>query len=78
MSSERAPSRSRVKASTGIKDYHHDDIAVQAFVARAAVGHTPDVYVREKMKPKTRNYGLDVGNGSVAAVLVDGELEILN
>ena len=25
-----------VKASTSIKDYHHDDIAVQAFVARAA------------------------------------------
>ena len=25
-----------VKASTSVKDYHHDDIAVQAFVARAA------------------------------------------
>jgi len=25
-----------VKSSTGVKDYHHDDIAVQAFVAKAA------------------------------------------
>ena len=41
------------------------------------VGHTPDIYVREKMKPKSRNYCLDVGNGSVAAILVDGELQIL-
>ena len=25
-----------VKSSTSVKDYHHDDIAIQAFVARAA------------------------------------------
>jgi hypothetical protein len=42
------------------------------------VGHTPDVCVREKLKPKSRNYCLDVGNGRVAAILEDGELEILN
>ena len=42
------------------------------------VGHTPGDGVREKMERKSRNYCLDVGNASVAAILVDGELEILD
>jgi len=41
------------------------------------VGHTPGRDVREKMKRRSRNYCLDVGNSSVAALLVDGKLEIL-
>ena len=39
------------------------------------VGHTPGDSVRERIVPKSRNYCLDVGNGSVAAILVDGKLE---
>jgi hypothetical protein len=41
------------------------------------VGHTPGDYVRERIKPKSRNYCLDVGNASVAAILMDRNLEIL-
>jgi len=41
------------------------------------VGHTPGNIVRKKMTPKSRNYCLDVGNGSVAAILLDGKLKIL-
>jgi hypothetical protein len=41
------------------------------------VGHTPGRQVREKHTPSSRNYCLDVKNGSVAAILSDGELNIL-
>jgi Calcineurin-like phosphoesterase len=41
------------------------------------VGHTPGDGVRRKTKPKSRNYCLDVRNASVAAMLVDGKVEIL-
>jgi hypothetical protein len=41
------------------------------------VGHTPGRKVREKHTPDSRNYCLDVKNGSVAAILEDGELNIL-
>jgi hypothetical protein len=41
------------------------------------VGHTPGDAVRKKVKPKSRNYCLDVGNASVAAILVGGKLKIL-
>ena len=42
------------------------------------VGHTPDSAVRKKITRKSRNYCLDVRNGSVAAILSDGKLKILN
>jgi hypothetical protein len=41
------------------------------------VGHSPDEKVREKITPESRNYCLDVGKASVAAILSDGKLEIL-
>jgi len=41
------------------------------------VGHTPGDAVRTKVKRKSRNYCLDVGNGSVAAILCGGKLEVL-
>ena len=41
------------------------------------VGHTPGETVRKMVKPKSKNYCLDVRNASVAAVLADGKLEIL-
>jgi len=41
------------------------------------VGHTPGDVVRKMVKPKSKNYCLDVRNASVAAVLADGKLEIL-
>jgi len=33
--------------------------------------------VREKVTPESENYCLDVRNGSVAAILEDGQLEVL-
>lgn len=42
------------------------------------VGHTPDDRVRENSTKDSRNFCLDVGNASVAALLCDGELEILS
>ena len=41
------------------------------------VGHTPGRSVREKHAPESRNYCLDVKNGSVAAILSDGEVSIM-
>ncbi|WP_348546341.1 hypothetical protein [Chthoniobacter sp.] len=41
------------------------------------VGHTSGKEAREKIRPKSRNYCLDVGNGLVTAILADGKLEIL-
>jgi len=41
------------------------------------VGHTPGEEVRKRITADSRNHCLDVGNGSVAAILVDGELQIL-
>jgi len=41
------------------------------------VGHTPDSAVRKKITRKSRNYCLDVRNGSVAAILVNGRLKIM-
>jgi len=42
------------------------------------VGHTPDDHVRENSTKDSRNFCLDVGNASVAALLCDGELAILS
>ena len=42
------------------------------------VGHTPGREVRENHGPGSRNYCLDVKNGSVAAILSDEKLTILN
>ena len=42
------------------------------------VGHTPDQDVRETCTTDSRNYCIDVRNASVAAILCDGELTILN
>ena len=42
------------------------------------VGHTPDQDVRENCTTGSRNYCIDVRNASVAAILCDGELTILN
>ena len=42
------------------------------------VGHTPGRSVREKIAAESRNYCLDVLNGTVAALIAeDGEIEIL-
>ena len=41
------------------------------------VGHTPGDEVRKKITRKSRNYCLDVGNASVAAILEDGKLKIM-
>jgi len=41
------------------------------------VGHTPGGQVREKIKRDSKNYCLDVRNGSVAAILSNGKVEIL-
>ena len=41
------------------------------------VGHTPDSAVRKKITRKSRNYCLDVRNGSVSAILVNGRLKIM-
>ena len=41
------------------------------------VGHTPDDDVREKITLASRNYCLDVGNASVAAILSNGKLKLL-
>ena len=41
------------------------------------VGHSSDAEVREKNGERSRNYCIDVGNASVAAILSDGKLEIL-
>jgi hypothetical protein len=41
------------------------------------VGHTPGKQVREKTIPGSRNLCVDVGNASVAALLSDGNLTIL-
>ena len=41
------------------------------------VGHTPGDKVRKKITRKSRNYCLDVRNGSVAAILVNGRLKIM-
>ncbi len=41
------------------------------------VGHTPGGEVRAKLAPKSRNYCLDVGNASVAAILLNGKLKVL-
>jgi len=41
------------------------------------VGHTPGGDVRTKLTRNSRNYCLDVKNGSVAAILAGGKLEIL-
>jgi hypothetical protein len=41
------------------------------------VGHTPSDEVRKNIAPDSRNYCLDVGNASVAAILVNGKLKIL-
>ena len=41
------------------------------------VGHTPGDDVRKRTTSDSRNYCLDVRNGSVAAILVNGKLHIL-
>src|SRR5437763_15787976 len=41
------------------------------------VGHTAGGEVRKKVTPESKNYCLDVKNGSVAALLADGALTIL-
>jgi hypothetical protein len=41
------------------------------------VGHTPGTKVREKITADSKNYCLDVRNGSAAAILSDGEVCIL-
>jgi len=43
-----------------------------------AVGHTPDEEVRKKITWNSKNYCLDVKNASVAAILSDGKVKILN
>ena len=41
------------------------------------VGHTASEDVRKKITPESRNFCLDVGNASVAAILSNGKLKIL-
>jgi len=41
------------------------------------VGHTSDTEIREKTGERSQNYCIDVGNASVAAILSEGRLEIL-
>ena len=53
------------------------DNLMPIFGINQVVGHTPGDSVREKMKPKSRNYCLDVKNASVAASLSNGKLKIL-
>ena len=42
------------------------------------VGHTPGDEVRKRITRKSRNHCLDVRNGSVAAILSNGKMTILN
>ncbi len=42
------------------------------------VGHTPGSTVREKITPDSKNYCLDVRNGCAAAILSDGQIQILD
>jgi len=41
------------------------------------VGHTPGSKVREKVTPDSKNYCIDVRNGCAAAILLNGETQIL-
>ena len=42
------------------------------------VGHTPGNKVRDKITPDSKNYCLDVRNGCAAAILSDGQIQILD
>lgn len=41
------------------------------------VGHTPGSDVREKVTTDSKNYCLDVKNGSAAAILLNGEIQLM-